>query len=340
MIFENKKEFVNATKQACLPKPTQLTNYFTMSYKSLIFFIFLMVFENIYLGAQGCSDAGFCTAGTLRPQETKDTVYKHAFKLSVNVGIGEQSTTILQAIPEFSFSFFKNNNIQVKIPYTYVHGNLGQTSGLGDPMLSISQTLLKKNNIIFSVSVACKLASNQSNIKKDTLPLPMPYQVSLGTNDLIVGFSFGYKKWNIGAGYQRVISDQNKNSFLRNSWGLHDDANQYFESNQLKRGDDALLRIERGFRYRSLNFSAGIVGIYRLEMDKILIENPEKNVVQLDGSDGFTLNLTGGIQYLVSNKSSLYLSFGMPLVVRNVRPDGLTRALVINMAYQLGFGKH
>ena len=51
--------------------------------------------------SQGCSDAGFCTMGTLKPHSESDTSYRHSVKLSFSYGIGEQNTKITQVIPEF-----------------------------------------------------------------------------------------------------------------------------------------------------------------------------------------------------------------------------------------------
>ena len=69
--------------------------------------------------SQGCSDAGFCSIGTLQSQNLADTNFINNFKLVFSYGQGEQGTSILQVIPEFEFGFLKNNAIQVKVPYFF-----------------------------------------------------------------------------------------------------------------------------------------------------------------------------------------------------------------------------
>jgi hypothetical protein len=44
---------------------------------------------------------------------------------------------------------------------------------------------------------------------------------------------------------------------------------KYAKANQLKRGIDVMLRIERNFRFSRLNFSVGLLPIYRITNDEI-----------------------------------------------------------------------
>lgn len=289
--------------------------------------------------AQGCSDAGFCTAGALKPLQEIDSSFRHQFKLTAAYGIGEQGTLVLQAISEAELSFFKNNTIQLKVPYSYINGNLGSASGLGDITISLSQRLISRPKLALSLTLGGKIATGKSDLEKDNRSLPMPYQVSLGTHDAIIGTALQYGKWNFGAGFQGVLADHNNNRFLRSGWVDNLDAQKYFESNRLRRGNDALLRVERGFHLKRFDFSVGLLGLYRIQKDKITLETSEEKQVRVQGSEGLTLNLTGGINYLVSPRSTLILSFGTPLIVREVRPDGLTRSVVVNFSYGIRFGK-
>lgn len=304
-----------------------------------ILFLLLFTGTNHFVFSQGCSDAGFCTIGALKPQQNADSIYRHQFNLSLSYGIGEQGTVILQAIPELNFSFFKNNSIQIKVPFNQVNGNLANTSGIGDITLSLTQTVVKKNNLGLSFTLGGKIATGTSDLEKDNLPLPMPYQHSLGSYDLILGGALQYKNWNFGAGFQAVVSNKNNNAFLKARWLTNPDGQKYFESNKLSRGNDFLLRVERAFKWNKFYFSPGLLGIYRIQQDKISVGLINENFIKVDGSDGITLNLTGSILYQLTKKSSLSLSFGTPLLVREVRPDGLTRALVINFGYGIKFGK-
>ena len=299
---------------------------------SLIFL--LLIIANIKVRSQGCSDAGFCTMGSLNYEEENDSLKLNSAKVIFSYGIGEQGTTIIQTIPEVNFSLVKNNTIQLRLPYLFINGNLGSNEGIGDWAFSITQTFVKKEKIKLNVTVGIKIASNHSDdligtvVTNELLPLPMPYQTSLGTNDLVLGTSLEYKRWYFGIGYQHVLANNNKNGFLRIKWSDYADSQKYFESNLLDRSDDALLRVERIFNIKKFSCTAGLIGIYRIQEDKI--SNFQNEEIDVNGSDGLTLNLTGSTQYNFSQNFGLNFSFGMPLKVREVRPDGLTRKIVLN----------
>ncbi|MEO8147522.1 MAG: hypothetical protein ABI723_07795 [Bacteroidia bacterium] len=306
--------------------------------KKFLLLVSLILFLNqSSLHAQGCSDAGFCTIGALQHQEQIDSSFKQKAKLSLSYGFGEQGTVIFQTIPEVEFSFLKNNSIQFKIPYSFINGNLGSVNGVGDIAFSITQTLKSTEKAKLNVTLGTKIATGHANSKLNSRSLPMPYQTSLGTYDFIAGASYQYKKWNISAGYQGVLSNKNENGFLRIYWEDNADAQKYFESNLLNRGDDGLLRVERNFSFKKIELSTGLLAIYRLQKDKITDETG--NEIALKHSDGLTLNLTGSAQYDFSKRMGINLSFGTPLIVREYRADGLTRSLVITGAFIYHLGK-
>ena len=58
----------------------------------------------------------------------------------------------------------------------------------------------------------------------------------------------------------------------------------------------------------------------------------------VEGSDGLTLNLTIDARYRLNDAWTLELAYGSPMVVRDERPDGLTRSLVLNLALAYRFG--
>jgi hypothetical protein len=55
------------------------------------------------------------------------------------------------------------------------------------------------------------------------------------------------------------------------------------------------------------------------------------------GSEGLTLNLNFYFDITVGDNDNLQFNMGTPLVVRDARPDGLTRHFVVNLEYQLNF---
>ena len=65
------------------------------------------------------------------------------------------------------------------------------------------------------------------------------------------------------------------------------------------------------------------------------LEPPQR--VTIEGSSGLTLNLTVDARYKLSDAWAIEAAFGSPLVVREVRPDGLTRSMVLNVGVRFGF---
>ena len=101
------------------------------------FFLFLVLYANTAL-SQGCSDAGFCTMGAMRP----DQIYSKKIDLKLrsieyNFYRGKTTTTpvVYAHTIEFNASINNFNSLQIKVPYMLVKGNLGNNKGLGD-MLS------------------------------------------------------------------------------------------------------------------------------------------------------------------------------------------------------------
>lgn len=302
--------------------------------------VICIYFIPLHAKSQGCSDAGFCTIGNLKPQSVVDTSFKHSASLSFTYGIGEQKTNIIQIIPELEFRVFKNNSVQVKIPYTSVTGNLGSNSGVGDLALSITQILKQTESTILNFTLGFKFpsgAADYGNNIADGFPLPMPYQTSLGTTDLILGASLIYRKWNFALGFQGILSDKNNNMFLKSNVlpPTNENAKKYFESSQLRRGNDALLRIERKFELKKVTLSLGILNIIHLQKSSIVDSTGVR--VNVIGSDGLTVNVTGIMHYEISKQTLLNFSFGVPTIVRDARPDGLTRKLVLTTGLKYNF---
>ena len=61
-----------------------------------------------------------------------------------------------------------------------------------------------------------------------------------------------------------------------------------------------------------------------------LITEDINKPIELKGSEGITINGTAAVKYKLNNKFSIALSGGVPFVVRDIRPDGLTRKFVLS----------
>jgi len=304
----------------------------------------LAICANQLAHAQGCSDAGVCTAGPIGELQllgdssaTNDP--RHFARLTFSYAVGEQSTTIAQVVPEFSFGITDRLAVQVKVPYISASGNLGSNSGVGDPTITSAYAFIKRKDQRLDGLIGMKFPSGNANAQADDRSLPMPYQTSLGTTDLLLGINYRWKRWSGALAYQHVLDQGNANGFLRNVWADTEKAQGYFESYLLERANDAVGRIQYAFKFKKLAVQPGLLAIVHLgeDVQGNSAEPPQR--VSIDGSSGLTLNLTVDARYALNRHWSVELAYGSPLVVREVRPDGLTRSLVANLGIAYRFGE-
>ncbi|MFK5855972.1 MAG: hypothetical protein QM503_07555 [Bacteroidota bacterium] len=291
--------------------------------RTIITFLVIISFP-LFSVSQGCSDAGLCTISGL-DSGFKSTERHTTLNLYTIIGLGEQNVFHLTTQLEVNIPTIKNQLVQIKIPYNFTFGNLGNISGLGDLSLTLNQKLFSLNSIDFVGVAGIKIPSNDANKTKNGYALPMAYQTSLGTYDFIAGISTNYKAWHISFGYQHSFG-HNLNEFD------HTDSNpQYFnnynESYHLQRADDIMFRIEKEFNVKNYNLIFGVLPIYHLWNDKI---NDGQDV---PNSLGLTLNLNASAVKKFENNSIMKLILAAPIVDREVRPDGLTRSFVIVFSY-------
>ena len=75
--------------------------------------------------------------------------------------------------------------------------------------------------------------------------------------------------------------------------------------------------------------------IYHLGKDNF--ENTFGKRETIIGSDGLTINGNLISAYRINSKNSLELSLATPFVVRDIRPDGLTREFTAGLIYKISF---
>lgn len=299
--------------------------------KSVIAFIILVgTVINLQSYAQGCSDAGFCTIGNIKPHGAAlQNIKKQKLTVILANGIGDESVFVFTPGIQYDNQLSDRWTIQAKITANYASGNLGNAFGLGDAYLSGTFSIKDKSSWKKSILLATKLPLNNSDIREGTRPLPMQYQSSLGTVDIIGGFSITNNKWAFATAFQQPVSGRNGNTFLPAYWNTVA-ALKYAATNDFNRKGDVLLRA--GYNVvpnNKLNINLGLLGIYHLGKDSYIDGNISNKPIEIKGSDGLTLNGTAAAWYRVSDKFSIGLTGGVPFVVRDVRPDGLTRSFVI-----------
>lgn len=304
---------------------------------------FLYCFSG-YLLAQGCSDAGFCTMGAMRPNQ----IYNKKLKLKLRAieynfyrGTSTISPIIYAHTIEFNASLGDKISIQAKIPYMHIEGNLGTNSGMGDISLSLSRNLITRPEWSISGTIGGKIPTNQSNHTTSNqnssgqiVPLPMYYQTSLGSYDVVAGMAWLNTKWLFATGIQIALTENN-NQFSWNDWEAYPDQD-YLRKNDLarnlQRGTDIMLRAERSFRFPNFDFSIGLLPIYRITPDEIFIPAENRHVKQA-GTTGLALSGLTSFGYSININHGLRFIYGFKIIDRPVNPDGLTRHDVISISY-------
>ncbi|MBC7936524.1 MAG: hypothetical protein H7Y86_14335 [Rhizobacter sp.] len=280
---------------------------------------------------QGCSDAGFCTIGNLG-QQSDASAAKQKISILLPFGLGDEDVLVFNPAIQYDNQLSKTWAVQAKITASYANGNLGNAGGPGDIFLSGTYFFpSQKNRWQVSATVGTKLPLNESHLKEKGLSLPMQYQSSLGTFDLVTGIAFTNKKWQLAAGWQQPLSGTNGNQFLPVYWAGNSDASRYIPSNDFKRKAELLFRSLYKYKpNQRFSFNGGLLGIFHLGKDTYIDANLSNKPIAISGSEGLTLNATLAGWYNISKKLQLGLQAGVPIVVRDKRPDGLTRSFVVS----------
>lgn len=307
--------------------------------------VFLVVIP-VAAWSQGCSDAGFCTMGAMKPDQpyNKRVELKlRTVELSFYKGTTTLSPVVFVANLDFGFSLNSRNSIQVKVPYQWVNGSLGNTATIGDLSFCYTRNIYSSDRFDLNASFGAKLPTNNSNLMAGPNSLPMYYQTSLGTYDLIAGISMINRKWLFATGIQ-IPLNRNGNQFDWHRWQTSDPeklayVQLYPNSTELQRGIDVMLRVERNFRLARFNFSAGLLPIYRVTADEITNFQGVRTSVDAKGNvaKGLALSwiLTAGYNFNVH--SGVRMLVGHKIVQREFSPDGLTRELVTTFSYSYRF---
>jgi len=302
---------------------------------------------------QGCSDAGFCTMGAMKPDQPyskRIAVKLQSAEISFYRGTTTLTPIIYVATVDLNFSIKGRNTFQVKLPYQAITGRLANTQGMGDISLCFTRNVHRSDNFSVNLSLGAKIPTNHSDKTVtapigtgEQWPLPMYYQTSLGTYDLITGISVINRKWLFATGIQ-VPLNHNRNQFVWSSWAEAPDdlrayVDEYNQAKNLKRGVDVMLRVERNFRFSKFNFSVGLLPIYRITRDEFTrsgtAEDSPQTTVKPKEASGLALSALGTVGYNFDVRSGIRLLIGHKVddIQRKTNPDGLTRELVSSLTY-------
>jgi hypothetical protein len=290
--------------------------------------VILLVLAISDMHSQGCSDAGICTLPAFRPQ--KENILnqtKHEFKAGVAFGIGEQAVNSIDPYLAYNLNI-KKYRLETRFTYGIRTGNGFSVSDFGDAFIINSFQVSDK----VSLSAGVKFPIEVNKQMDPNALLPMAYQSSLGTLDIIAGISLRLSKLQFALAMQQPVKTLNENSFSPNAWPIDSYLNQFPSTNSLDRKADVLLRFSRPIAVNDrFTFSPGILGIYHVDEDEY--KSSMDAYVDIEGSAGLTINAAIFLDLKVKENGLLSANLGFPLLVRQMRPDGLTRSFVIGLDY-------
>ena len=292
------------------------------------FFTFLTYFVE----GQGCSDAGFCTLNSFKPHNTDSVAQtKNQFKVGNSFGNADHSISIFGNYLEYNRQLNDKFTFDAKIASLFQNGNGISVFGLSDVYLNANYQIGEK----IKLTVGTKIPLTNGNKMKDHLSLPMDYQSSLGTFDIILGIGYEIKKIQLVAAIQHPLT-QNSNRFIAVEYSLNSKWREFQPTNKFKRSGDILLRVSYPLALGDkFIITPSILPIYHLTNDKYSdVLDVEKDI---NGSQGLTLNGNAYFDYKINAKNTLQLNLGMPFVARKTRPDGLTRHFIVNLEYSINF---
>lgn len=289
----------------------------------------LLCLLSYYTYGQGCSDAGFCTINSFKPNGGEPI--KNQFKIGAFVGKGDNAISVYGNYVEYNRQLSKNFGLDAKLTTLAQSGNGISTFGISDFFLNSNYQASDK----VKFTLGAKIPLSNANKTSSQVPLPMDYQASLGTFDVIFGIGYDLKKIQLVAAIQQPVS-QNENQFISTNFPANSMLRSFQTTNKYQRSGDVLLRISYPIQVSSkLKFTASALPIYHLANDKY---SDELNVVkEIKGSKGLTLNGNVYFDYEVNSKNFLQLNLGAPFIVRDARPDGLTRSFIANIEYRIKF---
>lgn len=295
-----------------------------------LFGIAFCFLSHAQLQAQGCSDAGFCTLNSFKPG-TAEAEFKNQIKIGFNYGGADNAINVWGTAIEYNRQIGKGFSVDAKLTTLAQSGNDISENGLSDVYLNANVKL--PANVRLTAGV--KLPLNDADKSLNSLGLPMDYQSSLGTVDLILGAGTAIKKLELVLAYQQPLT-QNRNNFLAEVYPATSPLRSFQSTRQFQRSADVLLRVSYPISAgEPLKITPSLLPIYHLANDKFT--NALGQELEIDGSQGLTLNGNVFVDYQINPKNAFQVNVGMPFVVRKARPDGLTRSFVLSLEYRFRF---
>ena len=264
-------------------------------------FFFMAMIISMSGYSQGCSDAGFCTVGVMKSNiNTNDAQnFRSQIKTGVSFGMVQYQVSIITSYVEYSHQIGGRTQASVKLLAGFHSGELATTVGMSDAIVQVSHRIGSQITALGGI----KIPFNQSALSKNGRDLPMAYQTSLGTLDIILGVNYVMNAFSLSIGYQQPVT-QNKNTFLAEDYLPDSPESKYISTNGYVRKGDALLRFAYSTPLKNNNFTliTSALPIYHLDNDQFL--DSSGKLTEIAGSAGLTLNLNASLLYEIAEKKT------------------------------------
>ncbi|WP_396178396.1 hypothetical protein [Flavobacterium sp.] len=296
-----------------------------------LFFITVLSVSCSFGFSQGCSDAGICSIGKGFDSDEKEV--KNNIEVAAIFGTGDANITYISPYIAYTKRFNDKFSLSTKVTFSSANGDFGTRAAFGDAYLIGNYTFKEVKEKQWSALAGWKFPFTSSNLKINGFALPLDYQSSLGTFDLFLGTNLKYKKWDFNAAIQIPVFNNNQNSYF-DEFSASDD---FPTTNLFERKSDALFRTMYTIKLENskFTFKPNVLFIYHLGEDTFENQFGERQTIA--GSDGLTINGNLISVYQLNNRNSIELSLAAPFLIREIRPDGLTRGFVAGINYRISF---
>jgi hypothetical protein len=283
------------------------------------------------LQAQGCSDAGFC--GIVRSQSNTFSSQKNRLELAYVFAKGEADVTIHTQQLSYLRTLGSRWAVGFRGTFATAQGTFGLRGFPGDVYgtafykLTSPDSAAKK--LRWNALGGLKAPFNLANLKINDHPLPMVYQSSLGTGDVILGVNVDHARWMLDAAFQVPLLNLNRNGFIAEQSGTR----EFPTTNLFRRQPDVLLRATWKYTSRNdkLHLRPNLMAIAHLGNDTFEDATGQRQTIE--NSAGLTVNWNLLATYYLNAHHGIEASLAAPIVAREARPDGLTRAFTAGLSY-------
>lgn len=295
--------------------------------------VILILFFQSFSYSQGCSDAGFCTLESFQAniEDSSVTQYSNTIKIGESIGLGAKNIIANANYIDYGRKIGENVKINLKLTSLFQTGSSINSFGISDIFVNSSFKL----SDYFNTTLGVKIPLSNGNKKQNEISLPMDFQSSLGTYDLIFGIGLNIKKFVISMAIQHPLT-KNENEFISTNYPLNSFLSEFQTTNNYKRFADLLLSVSKPFNLsEKIVFTPNLLPIYHIKNDTYT--NFLNQETEINGSKGLTFNINLYLDYKINQKNSIQINAGAPMVARKARPEGLTRSAVINLEYSRKF---